>query len=80
MGQEAEEAERLKVFAQYQVNADLVAKADPDAHRDALFCPPIAVRKSPTNVADGPHSALFPQAENRLHAQKAVLVEVMGEN
>lgn len=79
MGQEAEEAERLKVFAQYQVNADLVAKADSDVI--VMHCLPAHRGQEITDeVADGPHSALFPQAENRLHAQKAVLVEVMGEN
>ncbi len=79
MGQEAEEAERLKVFAKFQVNADLVNKADPKAI--VMHCLPAHRGQEITDeVADGPHSALFDQAENRMHAQKAVLVEVMGEN
>jgi ornithine carbamoyltransferase len=77
MGQEAEEAERLKIFASYQVNEELVAKADPNVI--VMHCLPAHRGQEITDaVADGPHSALFPQAHNRLHAQKAVLVELLG--
>lgn len=72
MGQEAEAAVRRMAFATYQVNADLVAQARPDA---------IVMHDLPAHrgeeitddVIDGPRSAVFDQAENRMHAQKAVL-------
>jgi ornithine carbamoyltransferase len=77
MGQEAETAAREKVFPPYQVNADLVAEADRDAI--VMHCLPAHRNHEITDeVADGPHSALFPQAHNRLHAQKAVLARIMG--
>ncbi len=77
MGQEAEAKEREKVFPPYQVNAALVAEADPDVI--VLHCLPAHRGHEITDeVADGPHSALFPQAHNRLHAQKAILARVLG--
>lgn len=76
MGQEAEAAERAKVFPPYQVNAALVAKAKPDVI--VMHCLPAHRGQEITDdVADGPHSVLWDQAENRMHAQKAILVELM---
>ncbi len=78
MGQEAERAERLKVFPPYQVNAALVAKAKPNVY--VMHCLPAHRGEEITDeVADGSHSVLFDEAENRLHAQKAVLVELLGK-
>jgi ornithine carbamoyltransferase len=77
MGQEEETKQRERVFPPYQVNADLVAKASPEAI--VMHCLPAHRGQEITNeVADGSHSALFPQAHNRLHAQKAILVRLMG--
>ncbi len=77
MGQEEETAKREKVFPPYQVNATLVGEAKPTVI--VLHCLPAHRGQEITDeVADGSHSRLFPQAENRLHAQKAVLVRVLG--
>lgn len=77
MGQEAETAERLKVFPPYQINQELVSKAKPDCL--VMHCLPAHRGEEITNeVADGPNSVIFPQAENRLHAQKAILVRLMS--
>lgn len=77
MGQEAEKAEREKIFAPYQVNRALFSMAKPDAI--FLHCLP-AYRgyEVTTDVIDGPNSVVFDEAENRLHAQKAVMVKLMG--
>ena len=72
MGQEAEKEERLRRFASYQVNAELLAKALP--HCKVLHCLPAHRGEEITDdVLDGPASAAFQQAGNRLHTQKAVL-------
>jgi len=77
MGQEAEAEARAKVFPPYQVNAALVAKAKPDVI--VMHCLPAHRGQEITDdVADGPHSVLWDQAENRMHAQKAILVELIG--
>lgn len=77
MGQEAEAAQRAQVFPLYQVNAALVAKAKPDVI--VMHCLPAHRGQEITDdVADGPHSLLWDQAENRMHAQKAILVELIG--
>ncbi|NLX65104.1 MAG: ornithine carbamoyltransferase [Clostridiaceae bacterium] len=77
MGMESEKEERLKVFLPYQVNKELMQKAK----KDAIFmhCLP-AYRgfEVTADVIDGPQSVVFDEAENRLHAQKAVLVKLMG--
>jgi ornithine carbamoyltransferase len=79
MGQEEETRLREQVFPPYQVNARLVAEASPDVI--VLHCLPAHRGQEITDdVADGPHSALFPQAHNRLHAQKAILVKLLGAN
>lgn len=76
MGQESEAEERARVFAPYQVNAALFAEARPDAV--AMHCLPAHRGQEITDeVCDGPRSALWDQAENRMHAQKAILVELM---
>jgi len=77
MGQEEEAAKREKVFPPYQVNAGLVAEADKDAI--VMHCLPTHRNYELTDdVADGPHSVIFPQAHNRLHAQKAILAKLFG--
>lgn len=77
MGQEAETQKRLKVFPPYQVNQALVSKAKPDCI--VLHCLPAHRGEEITDeVADGPHSVLFPQAENRMHAQKAILATLLS--
>jgi len=77
MGQEEETEKRLKVFSPYQVNDALVAQARPDVI--VMHCLPAHRGQEITDeVADGPHSVLFDQAENRLHAQKAILALLMS--
>lgn len=73
MGQEAEAAARRAVFAAFQINADLLRYAKPDAV--VMHCLPAHRGEEITDeVIDGPHSIVFDQAENRLHVQKGVLV------
>jgi len=72
MGQEEEQREREKVFAGYQVNAELMARAN----KDALFMhclPAHREEEVSADVIDGPQSVVWDEAENRLHAQKALL-------
>ena len=77
MGQEEETAKREKVFPPYQVNAGLVSEADKDVI--VMHCLPAHRNHELTDeVADGPHSVIFPQAHNRLHAQKAILARLFG--
>jgi ornithine carbamoyltransferase len=76
MGQEEETARREKVFPPYQVNAKLVSEADKDVI--VMHCLPAHRNHELTDdVADGPHSVIFPQAHNRLHAQKAILARLL---
>jgi len=76
MGQEAEAAERAQVFAPFQVNAALMGYAKPDAL--VMHCLPAHRGEEITaDVLDGPNSVVFDQAENRLHAQKAILALVL---
>jgi ornithine carbamoyltransferase len=76
MGQEAEREERLKKFAGFQVNAKLLAAAKPVCK--VLHCLPAHRGEEVTDeVLDGPQSVAFDEAENRLHAQKAVLESLM---
>jgi ornithine carbamoyltransferase len=73
MGKEAEKAERVATFGQYQVNAELMALAKPDAL--FLHCLPADRGFEVTaDVIDGPQSVIWDEAENRLHAQKALMV------
>lgn len=77
MGQEEEAKKREAVFPPYQVNAALVEEADPEVI--VLHCLPAHRGQEITDeVADGPHSMLFPQAHNRLHAQKAILARLFN--
>jgi ornithine carbamoyltransferase len=77
MGQEEETAIREKVFPPYQVNTKLVGEADKDVI--VMHCLPAHRNHELTDeVADGPHSVIFPQAHNRLHAQKAILARLFG--
>ena len=77
MGQEDETAKREQVFPPYQVNKKLVSEADKDVI--VMHCLPAHRNHELTDdVADGPHSVIFPQAHNRLHAQKAVLARLFG--
>ncbi|MGD2058027.1 MAG: ornithine carbamoyltransferase, partial [Anaerolineales bacterium] len=76
MGQEEEAKRRLQVFPPFQVNSELLEAADKDAI--VMHCLPAHRGEEITDeVADGPQSMIFPQAENRMHAQKAVLVELL---
>jgi ornithine carbamoyltransferase len=73
MGQEKEAAERKRIFAPYQVNEELFAEARPDAI--FLHCLPAKRGLEVTDgVMESPRSAIFDEAENRLHAQKALLM------
>jgi ornithine carbamoyltransferase len=75
MGQEEETAKREAVFPPYQVNAKLVSEADKDVI--VMHCLPAHRNHELTDdVADGTHSVIFPQAHNRLHAQKAILARL----
>ncbi|MHC5114648.1 MAG: ornithine carbamoyltransferase, partial [Planctomycetota bacterium] len=77
MGQEEEAADRAKIFAPYQINNDLLAVADDKAV--ILHCLPAHYGEEITyDVSRTPNSAIFDQAENRLHAQKALMVLVAG--
>ncbi len=76
MGQEKENEERKRVFADYQVNRDLFERALPDAI--FLHCLPAHRGDEVTDdVADHARSAIFDEAENRLHAQKAVMLRLL---
>ena len=73
MGQEDDGLDRVRPFRPFQLNADLLAKADSEAV--VLHCLPAHRGHEITDeVIDGPHSAVWDEAENRLHAQKALLV------
>ena len=76
MGQESEAAARRKIFVPYQVNSDLFRHAKFDAV--FMHCLPAHRGDEVTNeVIDSPNSVVYQQAENRLHAQKAILLELM---
>ncbi len=76
MGREAEAEKRNRTFAPYQVNAALFARAKPNAI--FMHCLPAHRGEEVTaDVIDSPHSVVFQQAENRLHAQKAILLELL---
>jgi len=76
MGQEAERERRVRDFKGYQVNGELLKRAK----KDVIFMHCLPAHRGEevaAEVIDGPHSVVFDQAENRLHAQKAVLAMVM---
>ncbi len=73
MGQEEEAAKRRRIFPPYRIDESKLAPAKDDVI--VMHCLPAHRGEEITNaVADGPHSALFDQAENRLHSEKAILV------
>lgn len=77
MGQESEKAERQKLFTPYQVNKELFSHAKDDAI--FMHCLPAYRGFEVTeDVIDGPNSVIFDEAENRLHAQKAVMAALMA--
>ncbi|MCI7292010.1 MAG: ornithine carbamoyltransferase [Methanobrevibacter woesei] len=77
MGDEAEEAKRQKDLRPYQVNEELMSYANPDAI--FMHClPAIRGEEVTSEVIDGPQSVIYDEAENRLHAQKAVLYHFLG--
>ena len=77
MGQEVEAAERTKLFSRYQVNEALMARAKPDAI--FMHCLPAHRGQEVTDeVVESAASVVFDQAENRLHAQKAMLVQLFA--
>jgi ornithine carbamoyltransferase len=73
MGQEAEKEQRIRDFAGFTIDASLLAKAKPDAI--VMHCLP-AYRgyEISADVLDGPQSVIWDEAENRLHAQKALML------
>ena len=79
MGQEAEASKRRVVFRPYQINAELLRHAKPDAI--VLHCLPAHRGEEITDdVMEGPQAVIFDQAENRLHVQKAVLEMLVGDH
>jgi len=78
MGQETDKQIREKVFLPYQVNDKLAEKAN----KDYIFLHCLPAHRGlevSADVIDGPHSVVFDEAENRMHAQKAILVAVLGK-
>jgi ornithine carbamoyltransferase len=78
MGQEKEKESRLKAFQGFQINSKLLSYAK----KDVIFmhCLPAHRGEEVSDeVIDGEHSVVFDQAENRLHAQKAILLKLLGE-
>jgi ornithine carbamoyltransferase len=76
MGDEAEKEKRIAAFTGYTVNDELLKHADPDAR--VLHCLPAHRGEEITgDVLDGPQSLVWDEAENRLHAQKALLVSLL---
>lgn len=78
MGREREQARRLKALSPYQLNGRLLQKARPDAI--VMHCLPAHRGEEITaEVLDGPQSVVIDQAENRLHMQKAILVQLLKQ-
>lgn len=78
MGREEEAVERQRLFAPYAVTSDLLGKAEPDAI--VLHClPAYRGKEISAEVIDGPQSAVWDEAENRRHAQKAVLAWLLAQ-
>ncbi|WP_226038198.1 ornithine carbamoyltransferase [Aquibacillus saliphilus] len=77
MGQESEQEKRVQAFKEFQVNKQLLSYAKPDV--TFMHCLPAHRGEEVTaEVIDGKHSVVFQQAENRLHAQKALMTALMG--
>lgn len=78
MGQEKEQARRLKVLSPYQLNDRLLAAAKADVM--VMHClPAYRGQEITSSVLDGPHSVILDQAENRLHVQKAILIRLLRD-
>jgi ornithine carbamoyltransferase len=78
MGDSTPEAEAIKLFHDYQINDELLSIAKPTCI--VMHCLPAHRGQEITaEVMEGPHSVVFDQAENRLHAQKAVLYTLMKD-
>lgn len=78
MGQEAEQSIRQEALGDYQINAELLRQGRPDAM--VLHCLPAHRGEEITEeVIEGPQSAVFDQAENRLHVQKAIMALLMSD-
>jgi ornithine carbamoyltransferase len=78
MGQEAEQQEREKAFAGFQLNEELLDLAKGNC--TVLHCLPAhRGEEISDDVIEGPHSAVWDEAENRLHVQKAIMATLMGE-
>ncbi len=77
MGQEKEQEKRVQAFKHYQVTTELLKKANDDVV--VLHCLPAHRGEEITDeVIDGPHSVVFDEAENRLHAHKAIMALLIG--
>jgi len=77
MGQEAEAEQRHQIFANYQVNSELLSSA----REDAILMHPLPAHHGEEvaeGILDSPKSVVFDQAENRMHLQKALLAEILG--
>jgi len=78
MGQESETEQRLKVFPPYQLSSALLSRADPEAI--VMHCLPAhRGQEIADEVADGPQSVIFDQAENRMHTQKGLLAVLIAK-
>jgi ornithine carbamoyltransferase len=78
MGDEAEADTRREIFSTYRVHGDLMSRAD----SEAVFMHDMPAHRGEEvsdDMLDHPSSIVFHQAENRLHAQKAILAELMGK-
>jgi ornithine carbamoyltransferase len=78
MGQEAQTVQRIKEFKGYQINKDLMKFAD----KNYIFMHCLPAHRGlevTADIIDGKHSVIFDQAENRLHAQKAVLLKLLAK-
>jgi ornithine carbamoyltransferase len=77
MGQEAEREKRLEAFSRYQINDTVLSFAKPSAL--VMHCLPAHRGEEITDsVVDSPQSVVLDQAENRLHAQKAIILDLLG--
>jgi len=77
MGQEAEREKRLPIFRTFQINRSLLREAKPGAF--VMHCLPAHRGEEITeDVVEGPQSIVFPQAENRMHLQKAILFDLLA--
>jgi ornithine carbamoyltransferase len=78
MGQEHEKIKRREIFAPYQINNDILAHAGPEVV--VMHCLPAYRGEEITaDVLEGEHSVVLDQAENRMHAQKALMTALMGD-